>query len=202
MQDHAILQRTLYKYEQTLADLDGAFRQSNGGEMVSDLKRIAEKQLKEIVMLQKEIDMVNQTPNQSQFKRQNFIELDNPIWSQTDDTYKSPCRPPKKLETASLLNERQQLLKLCEDLEKQIKESHRSLEDSLEKIFTLEKEIARKEKEVEDVRTRVTEIAELFERKEIKQRYSFEVLCDFIFDKAKRLFQKYELAVAKDKPPT
>jgi hypothetical protein len=62
------------------------------------------------------------------------------------------------------------------------------LEDSLEKIFTLEKEIARKEKEVEDVRTRVTEIAELFERKEIKQRYSFEVLCDFIFDKAKRLF--------------
>jgi hypothetical protein len=62
------------------------------------------------------------------------------------------------------------------------------LEDSLEKIFTLEKEIARKEKEVEDVRTRVTEIAELFERKEIKQKYSFEVLCDFIFDKAKRLF--------------
>lgn len=45
------------------------------------------------------------------------------------------------------------------------------------------------------MRSRVTEIAELFERKEIKQRYSFEVLCDFVFDKAKRLFQKYDMAV-------
>lgn len=32
----------------------------------------------------------------------------------------------------------------------------------------------------------------MFEKKEIKQKYSFEVLCDFIFDKAKRLFSKYE----------
>jgi hypothetical protein len=38
----------------------------------------------------------------------------------------------------------------------------------------------------------------LFERKEIKQKYSFEVLCDFIYDKAKRLFSKYE-NVSKDK---
>lgn len=41
-------------------------------------------------------------------------------------------------------------------------------------------------------------IAELFEKKPIKQRYSFEVLCDFVHDKAKRLFNKYENAV-KDK---
>lgn len=80
------------------------------------------------------------------------------------------------------------MLQLCEDLESQIKESHKSLEESLEKIITLEKEVEHKDKEIEDVRTRVTEVAELFERKDIKQKYSFEVLCDFIFDKAKRLF--------------
>jgi hypothetical protein len=32
----------------------------------------------------------------------------------------------------------------------------------------LEKEVTTKEKEVEDIRTRITEVAELFERKEIK----------------------------------
>lgn len=51
---------------------------------------------------------------------------------------------------------------------------------------------------MEDVRIKITEVAELFEKKEIKQRYSFEVLCDFIYDKAKRLYAKYENAV-KDK---
>jgi hypothetical protein len=40
-------------------------------------------------------------------------------------------------------------------------------------------------------------VAELFEKKEIKQKYSFEVLCDFIYDKAKRLFTKYD-ALLKD----
>ena len=35
-------------------------------------------------------------------------------------------------------------------------------------------------------------MAILFEKKEIKQKYSFEVLCDFIYDKAKRLFTKYD----------
>jgi len=52
--------------------------------------------------------------------------------------------------------------------------------------------------EVEDVRVRITKIAELFERKDIKQKYSFEVLCDFIFDKAKRLFNKYD-SLSKEK---
>ena len=51
---------------------------------------------------------------------------------------------------------------------------------------------------MEDIRSRITVIAELFEKKPIKQRYSFEVLCDFVHDKAKRLFTKYENAV-KDK---
>lgn len=45
---------------------------------------------------------------------------------------------------------------------------------------------------MEEIRNRITKVAELFERKEIKQKYSFEVLCDFIHDKAKRLFNKYD----------
>lgn len=56
----------------------------------------------------------------------------------------------------------------------------------------LEKESEAKANEFEDIRRRITEVAELFEKKEIKSKYSFEVLCDFIFDKAKRLFTKYE----------
>lgn len=58
----------------------------------------------------------------------------------------------------------------------------------------MEKEIDNSNNELEDVRTRVTQVAVLFEKKEIKQRYSFEVLCDFIYDKANRLYIKYENA--------
>ena len=39
---------------------------------------------------------------------------------------------------------------------------------------------------------RRTKIAEIFERKPIESKYSFEVLCDFIFEKASRLQNKYE----------
>jgi hypothetical protein len=52
---------------------------------------------------------------------------------------------------------------------------------------------------MEAVRLKMTEVAELFEKKEIKQRYSFEVLSDFIFDKAKRLFNKYEAVTKENK---
>ena len=45
---------------------------------------------------------------------------------------------------------------------------------------------------MEDIRERITKVAELFEKKSINQKYSFEVLCDFIHDKAKRLYTKYE----------
>lgn len=51
--------------------------------------------------------------------------------------------------------------------------------------------------ETEDIRQKITLVAELFEKKEIKQKYSFDVLCDFIYDKAKRLFSKYD-ALMKD----
>jgi len=48
------------------------------------------------------------------------------------------------------------------------------------------------------MRAKITEVAELFERKPITQQYSIQVLCDFIVDKARRLFTKYE-KVSKEK---
>lgn len=56
----------------------------------------------------------------------------------------------------------------------------------------MESELGNKCSEAEDIRKRITDVAILFEKKEIKQKYSFEVLCDFIYDKATRLFSKYE----------
>lgn len=60
-------------------------------------------------------------------------------------------------------------------------------------------QIADRDAQLEELRTRITAIAELFEKKPIKQRYSFEVLCDFVHDKAKRLFAKYDNAVKEKK---
>lgn len=59
--------------------------------------------------------------------------------------------------------------------------------------------MADRDAQLEELRTRITTIAELFEKKPIKQRYSFEVLCDFVHDKAKRLFTKYDNAIKEKK---
>lgn len=83
-------------------------------------------------------------------------------------------------------------------LEEQKKVSHKNLEEALDRVNELERAIDGKNEELEEIRHKITRVAELFERKEIKQKYSFEVLCDFIYDKAKRLFTKYE-NVSKDK---
>jgi hypothetical protein len=63
-------------------------RGSRGGDMAMDLKKIAEKQLKEIVMLQKEIEIVKYNSNQqlktadiTRRKPENQMELDNRVWS-------------------------------------------------------------------------------------------------------------------------
>ena len=204
MQDNAILQRTLYKYEQTLSDLDSVFRGAHGSDVILELKRVTEKQLKEIVKLQNEVEIVkynsgaSSTPlSLNNTRKKPNTDLDNDLWSHTADNLKSPKRKLKalQLENEELHLERKQLLGLCEDLETQIKESHKSLEDSLEKIIQLEKSVEDRDKELEEVRRRVTLVAVLFEKKEIKQKYSFEVLCDFIYDKAKRLFLKFENAM-------
>ena len=74
----------------------------------------------------------------------------------------------QKHEIEELTEERQSLLQLCEDLEKQIKDGHRSLEGALEKINMLESEVEGKDKEMEEIRIRITEIAVLYEKKSIK----------------------------------
>lgn len=53
MQDNAILQRTLHKYEATLSDMDNALMQNGTSNdyLVQDMKKIVDKQLKEIVSL-------------------------------------------------------------------------------------------------------------------------------------------------------
>ena len=71
--------------------------------------------------------------------------------------------------------------------------------DDNEKMLELRQKLKEKDTQLETVRSRVTVVAELFEKKPIKQRYSFEVLCDFVHDKAKRLFSKYENAVKEKK---
>ena len=65
-------------------------------------------------------------------------------------------------------------------------------------MIDMQNQVQERDSQLEDIRSRITVIAELFEKKTIKQRYSFEVLCDFVHDKAKRLFSKYESAI-KDK---
>jgi len=56
-----------------------------------------------------------------------------------------------------------------------------------------------KEDKISEIRTKITVIAELFEKKPIRQVYGFDVLCDFIHDKAKRLFDKYDAALREKK---
>ncbi len=101
MQDNAILQRTLYKYEQTLNDLDSAFRGAQGNDVILDLKRITEKQLKEIVMLQKEIEIVKfnsngiASPNSFNHTRRGMHDQHNDGWQSHPDV-KSPRRGNSK----------------------------------------------------------------------------------------------------------
>jgi hypothetical protein len=80
-----------------------------------------------------------------------------------------------------------------------VKEGHCNLEDALGKIMSLEAKCEDKTAELEQIRIRLTNVAELFEKKEIKQKYSFEVLCDFVHDKAKRLYTKYDSLVHNNK---
>lgn len=73
------------------------------------------------------------------------------------------------------------------------------MEKALNCVGGLEKDIAEKTTQLTDIHQRLTRVASLFERKQIKQKYTFIVLCDFIHDKAKRLFAKYEAATIERK---
>ena len=58
----------MYKYEQTLHEIKAAIKggqRGNSNDTILELKRIAEKQLKEIVVLQNEIEIVKYNSNPS-----------------------------------------------------------------------------------------------------------------------------------------
>lgn len=57
MQDNALMQKTLYKYETTLSEMDIIFRSDDNSGIIFDLKKLAETQLKEIISLQKELEL-------------------------------------------------------------------------------------------------------------------------------------------------
>jgi hypothetical protein len=51
MQDNALMQRSLYKYETTLAELDIILRNEARDQVIYDLKKLVETQLKQIIVL-------------------------------------------------------------------------------------------------------------------------------------------------------
>lgn len=57
---------------------------------------------------------------------------------------------------------------LIQNLEEQVKEGHKNLEKNMDRVTLFEKEITEKAAEMEDIRKRITNVAELFERKQIK----------------------------------
>ena len=59
-------------------------------------------------------------------------------------------------------------MELAETYENQAKDSHRNMEKALNRVGLIEKEIEDKNTQFEDIRERITKVAELFERKEIK----------------------------------
>ncbi len=58
MQDNALLQRAVHKYESTYAELDSIFRQDDRDRMICDLRRLADKQVNDIVNLQRELEYI------------------------------------------------------------------------------------------------------------------------------------------------
>ncbi len=104
-----------------------------------ELKKVTEKQLKEIVVLTKELHSSKSVPNSFNNTRRGRHELDHPVWSNSEDPLRSPRRSASSKhvmkEFEAVQHERNQLLTLCGDLENQIKDSHKSLEESLIKII-------------------------------------------------------------------
>ena len=64
MNDNALMQRQLYKYETTLSELDVILRGEKRDQTVFELKKLVESQLKQIVVLQKELELARQGQRQ------------------------------------------------------------------------------------------------------------------------------------------
>lgn len=73
------------------------------------------------------------------------------------------------------------------------------LEATVGKVEVYERSMQDKNEELEHIRCKLTQVAELFERKPITHKYTFEVLLDFISDKARRLFAKFDSVIKEKK---
>ena len=192
MNDNAMMQRQLYKYETTMAELDVCLRADKRDQSNFELKKLVENQLKQIIALQKEVELarLDKGPeNPSALKPPHSENIGASLKELEGLKYEIR---EQRMANEELISERRNLMELIESQEQQVKESNRQMEKSLDKVVNMEKDLQDKVHELEDIRMRVTKVAELFERKEIKQTYTFEVLCDFVHDKAKRLFSKYD----------
>jgi len=67
-----------------------------------------------------------------------------------------------------VISERRNLMEMAENFENQAKDNHRGMERALNRVGVIEKELEEKTTELEDIRQRITKVAELFERKGIK----------------------------------
>lgn len=74
MQDNALMQRSLYKYETTLAELDVILRNEQRDAQVFELKKLVENQLKQIVSMQKSEADFNRHSSHSPQKPQLHLE--------------------------------------------------------------------------------------------------------------------------------
>ena len=189
LQENGQLQRQIQQYEKIEKinlQPDSAY----------ELQRLSQAQAKEILSLQKENTLMQEKLNEKEYPHINSTQL---------HTYKNENRVLKQ-ELALLreaeargvtqsndefINERRNLTGQIEQLEMANSETNKCMQD-------YKQQVQERDAQLEELRTRITTVAELFEKKPIKQRYSFEVLYDFVHDKAKRLFNKYDNAI-KDK---
>jgi len=135
--DCQMSRRANEKYQDTFKELDQVFKSKkhfssrlddNDSDIIYELKQLTERQMSEIVYLQRELDSIPPTSTQHQ-----------------DD-----------------------LLQAYEELEEQLRDSQEALTDSLNKASQLQSELEDRENLESELRGRLTEIAEVFEKKEIK----------------------------------
>lgn len=76
-----------------------------------------------------------------------------------------------------LVEERQTFIQVVSELESQLQECHQHLEASMARIQSMQSE-------QEYAKKVLTKVAEVFEKKQIDQKYTQELLLDFVLDKS------------------
>lgn len=199
LQENSQLERMISHYEQTLDKFEVIGQNPDDQVALVELKRIQKQQLQTINILQNENNMLqdqishqeNQgAPNNAVHK----MQQESRVLRQEIQMLREVEMRAQNLKNGNdeLMHERNQLLQKIDDLEQVQGDLNLQVQNS-------QLQIADRDAQLEELRSRITAIAELFEKKPIKQRYSFEVLCDFVHDKAKRLFAKYDAAVKEKK---